>query len=73
MSGEEQTPVETPQNNPLQKLKGSVQRYDQPFESVGIEDWEAALLDELTPETAHADELATPSLEELGEDPDRKR
>ena len=73
MPGEEQKPVETQLNNPLQKLKGSVQRYDQPFEPVGVEDWEAALLDELTPETAHADELATPSLEELGEDPDRKR
>ena len=73
MSGEEQKAVETPQNNPLQKLKDSVQRYDQPFEPVGVKDWEAALLDGLTPETVHADELATPSLEELGEKPDRKR
>lgn len=69
MSGEEQKPVEAPQNNPLQKLKGSVQDYDQPFEPVGAEDWEAVLLEGLTPETAHADALATPSLKELGEDP----
>jgi len=68
LSGEEQKPVEAPLNNPLQKLKGSVQRYDQPFEPVGTEDWEALLLEGLTPDTAHADELATPSLKELGED-----
>lgn len=72
MSGKEQKPVETPQNNPLQKLKGSVQRYNQPFEPVGAEDWEAALLDGLTPETAHADELASPSLKEIGEDINNK-
>ncbi|SJN08928.1 hypothetical protein CZ787_00360 [Halomonas citrativorans] len=68
MSGEEQKPEEHPQLNPLQKLNGSVQRYDQPFEPVGAQDWEAVLLDGLTPETAHADELAIPSLKELGED-----
>lgn len=68
MSGEKQKPVEHPKNNPLQKPKGSVHHYDQPFEPVGVKDWEAPLLDGLTPETVHADELATPSLKELGED-----
>ncbi|WP_237673472.1 hypothetical protein [Vreelandella profundi] len=56
------------QKNPLSKLKDSVQYYDQPFDPVGIEDWEAALLDNLTPETAHADSLATPTAKELGDD-----
>lgn len=68
MSGEEQKPVEHPQNESLKKLKGSVQHYDQPFEPVGAEEWEAVLLEGLTPETGHADALATPSLKELGED-----
>lgn len=68
MSGEEQKPVEHPQSNPLQKLKGSVQGYDQQFEPVGAEDWEAVLVEGLTPDTAHADALATPTLKELGED-----
>ncbi|RBI65084.1 hypothetical protein DQ400_19550 [Vreelandella sulfidaeris] len=60
------------QKNPLSKLKDSVQYYDQPFDPVGIEDWEAALLDDLTPETAHADSLATPTAKELGNDIDNK-
>ncbi|MGP9632082.1 hypothetical protein ACT3R7_03340 [Halomonas sp. AOP43-A1-21] len=47
--------------------------YDQPFEPVGVEDWEAVLLEGLTPDTAHADLLAIPTSEELGEDPDKKR
>lgn len=71
--GDQQKRGKRLQKNPLSKHKDSVQHYDQPFEPVGAEDWEAALLDGLTPETAHADELATPSLKELGENPDRKR
>ena len=59
--------------NPMKKLKGSVQHYDQPFDPVGTEDWEAVMLDGLTPDPAHADSLATPTLKELGENPDRKR
>jgi hypothetical protein len=71
--GDQQKRGKRLQKNPLSKLKDSVQYYDQPFDPVGAEDWEAALLNGLTPETAHADELATPSLKELGENPDRKR
>ncbi|WP_346798003.1 hypothetical protein R5M92_03900 [Halomonas sp. Bachu 37] len=51
----------------LRKLKGSVLEYASPFEPVGMEEWEAVLLDDLTPETAHADEIAIPTLTELGE------
>ncbi|MGY4877842.1 hypothetical protein ACLUEY_08115 [Vreelandella aquamarina] len=58
------------QKNPLQKLKGSVQHYDQPFDPVGAEDWETVLLDGLMPDTAHADSLAKPTLKELGEESD---
>lgn len=58
---------------PLKRLKGSVREFHQPFESVGLIDWEADLLEGLTPDTAHADALATPSLKEFGEAPDRKR
>ena len=68
MSDEDQKPHGRQQNNPLQKLKGSVHHYDQPFTPLSAEDWEAVLLEGLTPETAHADALATPSLKELGED-----
>lgn len=71
--GDQQKRGKRLQKNPLSKLKDSVKYYEQPFDPVGVEDWEAVLLDGLTPETAHADELATPSLKELGEDPDRKR
>ena len=60
------------QDRPLQRLAGSVREYRQPFEPVGAEDWEALLLEGLTPETAHADALATPSLKELGADIDNK-
>jgi hypothetical protein len=73
MSDKEQKPVGHPQNNPLTKLKGSVQHYDQQFDSVCTEDWEAAMLDGLTSDNAHADALVTPTLKELGEYPDRKR
>ncbi|MGP9555901.1 hypothetical protein [Halomonas sp. AOP43-F2-13] len=54
---------------PLEKLQGSVHEYHQPFEPVGISDWEAVLLEGLTPEKAHADELANPTMRELGQDP----
>lgn len=70
MSDEEQKPAGRQQNHPLNRLKGSGHDYDQPFEPIGAEDWEAALLEGLTPDTAHADELATPSRKELGEDPE---
>lgn len=70
---EEQKNSEHQQNNPLKKLKGSVYQYDQPFEPMGAEDWEAVLIERLTPETAHADELATLTLKELGGDPDSER
>ncbi|MGP5327801.1 hypothetical protein [Vreelandella titanicae] len=52
---------------PLEKLQGSVHKYHQPFEPVGISDWEALLLEGLTPEKAHADDLASPTMGELGE------
>ena len=68
MSVEDQKPVGHQKNSPLKKLKGSVHHYDQPFTPIGAEDWEALLLEGLTPDTAHAEELATPSLKELGED-----
>lgn len=56
--------------NPLKNLKGSVKHYDQPFKPIDAEDWEAVLLEGLTPDAAHADALATPILKELGEEPD---
>lgn len=34
---------------------------------------ESALLEGLTPEAAHADELVTPSMRELGQEPSNKR
>lgn len=34
---------------------------------------EASLLEGLTPETAHADELVTPTMRELGQEPSDKR
>lgn len=52
---------------PLEKLQGTVHEYHQPFEPVGISDWEALLLEGLTPEKAHADELTSPTMGELGE------
>ncbi|MGO2243574.1 MULTISPECIES: hypothetical protein [Halomonas] len=55
----------------LKKLEGSVREYRQPFEPVGISDWEAVMLDGLTPETAHADALASPTLREFGEEPNK--
>jgi prevent-host-death family protein len=33
--------VEEKKRDPLEILKGSVLRYDDPFEPVGVEDWEA--------------------------------
>lgn len=73
MSDKEQKPMEQHQINPLKKLEGSVHHYDQPFEPMGVEDWEAVVLEGLTPETAHADDLATLTLKELGEAPDSER
>lgn len=58
---------------PLKRLEGSVREYRQPFEPVGLSDWEAVMLDGLTPDTAHADALATPIVKELGEEPDSQR
>ena len=58
---------------PLKRLEGSVREYRQPFEPVGLSDWEAVMLDGLTPEMAHADALASPTLRELGEEPDNQR
>jgi hypothetical protein len=58
---------------PLKRLEGSVREYRQPFEPVGLSDWEAVLLDGLTPKTAHADALASPTPTELGEAPDNQR
>lgn len=55
-------------DQPLEKLQGSVHEYHQPFEPVGISDWEAVLLEGLTPEKAHADELVSLTIGELGED-----
>ncbi|ASK17878.1 hypothetical protein [Halomonas sp. N3-2A] len=58
------------QNPPLKRLEGSVREHHQPFEAVGLSDWETVMLDGLTPYTAHADALATPTLKEFGEEPD---
>ncbi|MGV2933101.1 hypothetical protein ACE3G8_18685 [Vreelandella venusta] len=58
---------------PLKRLKGSVREYHQPFESVSLSDWEADLLEGLTPDTAHTDAPATPSLKEFEVALDRKR
>lgn len=41
-------------------------RRDQSFEPVGLSDWKAALLEGLTPEKAYVDELANPTMFELG-------
>lgn len=58
---------------PLKRLEGSVREYRQPFEPVGLSDWEVVMLDGLTPDTAHADALATPTLKEFGEATDNQR
>jgi hypothetical protein len=58
---------------PLKRLEGSVYEYRQPFEPIGLNDWEAVMLEGLTPDTAHADALATPTLKEFGEKPDNQR
>jgi hypothetical protein len=58
---------------PLKRLEDTVREYHQPFEPVGLSDWEAILLKDLTPDTAHADVLATPTLKEFGEDSDSER
>jgi hypothetical protein len=50
-----------------------VYEYRQPFEPIGLNDWEAVMLEGLTPDTAHADALATPTLKEFGEKPDNQR
>lgn len=34
-------PVATDERDPFEILRGSVLRYDDPFEPVGVEDWEA--------------------------------
>lgn len=34
-------PVEKTKSDPMEILRGSVLRYDDPFEPVGLEDWEA--------------------------------
>lgn len=41
---------------PLQRLKGSVSKYELPFEPVGIDDWEAMQLGESVPVTYTVDE-----------------
>ncbi|MGP9576203.1 hypothetical protein ACT3TA_16935 [Halomonas sp. AOP42-C1-46] len=58
---------------PLKRLEGSVREYRQPFEPVGLSDWEVVMLEGLTPDTAHADALASPTLKELGEEPDNQQ
>lgn len=55
------------------KIKGSISKYDQPFEPVGDKNWEALLLEGFMPEMAHADELFIPTLKELGESPGEER
>ena len=37
---------ETPPASPVERLKGSVQGYQEPFEPVGIDDWEALDLED---------------------------
>ena len=41
---------------PLQRLKGSVGKYELPFEPVGIKDWEAMQMEEPIPATRTGDE-----------------
>lgn len=41
---------------PLQRLKGSVGKYELPFQPVGVEDWEAMQVEERTPVTHVSDE-----------------
>tara|TARA_R110002124_G_scaffold247793_1_gene412907 strand:+ start:329 stop:511 length:183 start_codon:yes stop_codon:yes gene_type:complete len=41
---------------PLQRLKGSVGKYELPFEPLGIEDWEAMQQEEPVPATRTSDE-----------------
>ena len=60
-------------DQPLEKLEGSVRDYHQPFEPVGLSDWKTALLKDLTPEKAHADELANPTMKEIGQNSSGKR
>lgn len=57
----------------LKTLEGSVREYRLPFEPVGLSDWEAVMLKGLTPETAHADALVTPTVKELGEEPNNQQ
>ncbi|MBE0694905.1 MAG: type II toxin-antitoxin system Phd/YefM family antitoxin [Aquamicrobium sp.] len=33
--------LETDKSDPFERLRGTVLRYDDPFEPVGVEDWEA--------------------------------
>ena len=44
---------------PLQRLKGSVGKYELPFEPVGVDDWEALQLEEPVPAT-HTDDESQP-------------
>jgi len=57
-------------DQPLEKWKGSARGYHQP---VGFSDWETALLKGLTPEKAHADELANPTMKEMRQGSSDKR
>lgn len=41
---------------PLQRLMGSVGKYELPFEPVSVDDWEAIHLEELAPVTHTGDE-----------------
>lgn len=34
--------IDEKDRNPLEVLKGSVLRYDNPFEPIGVEDWDAS-------------------------------
>lgn len=45
--------------SPLQRLKGSVGKYELPFESVGADDWEAMQVEECSPITHLSDENET--------------
>lgn len=42
--------------SPLQRLKGSVGKYELPFEPIGVDDWEAMQVEEPVPATHTGDE-----------------
>ena len=63
----------TRRDQSLKKLKGSILKYLQPFDPVGISDCKVVLLEGLTPEAVHADTLANPTMGEPGHNASKER